>query len=213
MRGMLYSLVGVILLCVPTMAGHNHRQAVVVKQRVVEFDARTFLGVDGYYSTINQIRAEKFQEQQAQYERILIEQKAQIQLLKELLGQGIIPNPVTPEPVEPEPGPVPPKPIQPVDPGDYVPTQLDGAVFELFNNNCKKCHGKDDGAGGIKLIDAETDSLVLLPLEWRAHVHDLVNGVNLKERDLRAMPPGNPLNNEDVETLRLWMLEEASRLR
>lgn len=197
---------------------------VIVQQKVVEFDSDYFLGVNGYYDVVNQLQYEdQYQDQQ-----LLQQKEAQIdrlirlveELVRDRQGSGPITQP-EPQPVpqpqpqpEPQPWPEPapqPQP-EPTVPSPAADTNLDKAVFEIFTANCRNCHGPDSAKAGLQLVGQDEDGtywLNDLPLWDRVDVHDRVNGVNLRERGLKRMPIGEILPDDEVEIIRLWVVQKA----
>lgn len=120
----------------------------------------------------------------------------------------------TPEPTpQPQPQPIPepvpaPEPTQPP-----TESELDKAVFKIFIESCKNCHGPASAKAGLQLIGQDDDGtnwLNDLSLEDRVKTYDRVAGIKLKERGLKLMPLGGPaLPDDQVETLRLWMVQKA----
>lgn len=178
-----------------------HAQNVIVRQKTVEFDADTYLGLQGYYSVVDKLQAEKLQKEELNADTL----KALIEIVKILLEKqgngGVIPNiPTVPKP-EPKPEP------KPTD-------SLDSKVFKIFNDNCKQCHNTNNASKGLKLIgtDSQGDFLYDLSLAKRVKVFDSVNGVGLAERGKKLMPlESQALSDIDVETLRLWMIAKAEK--
>ena len=161
---------------------------VVVKQKKVQFDEQFFSGVNGYYSTIGLIERAKLQERLEFLEHENKRLKSENDLLIKLLNQKNI-NTVK-EPLEQK--------------NEYHPTEIDTKVYSLLKQNCAKCHN-EESKERLKLFDKNKETMVLLPLEYRALVYDKVNK--------REMPPSGPLNLEEIKTFEKWLLEESQRER
>ncbi len=207
------------------------KNKVVVDQKIVEFDARYYLGTPGYYSTINQIKEERATEDENALKAENQTLRAQIELLIKLCNAGNgggnhNPAPVPqPKPEEPTTPPVTPEPTpdEPAaggdrDNGNYEVTELDEKAYTIFKNKCAQCHSENGtkgswGGNPVVLFKKATDTLVLQPLENRALIHEVTRRVGLDDKGLSAMPPGGPLPDADVEVLYQWMQEEATRYR
>lgn len=213
MRTILWSIIA-ILMAVPAFATppYYHNQAVikkdvvVVKEKLVEFDADTYLGLGGYYA-IQEELADKHN-----VNKQLIKKDEQIDALIRLLeakyNNG---NPVTPPTEQPpvdEPV-LPPSPPTPVD-----DNSLDGQVFKIFKTNCINCHGPNQSQGKLKLIDSDTKGSFLVDNAKKAHrIYDRVQGFKLKERGLQAMPVGgHALEDADLQTLWVWTVKELDKV-
>lgn len=215
------SLVLMLISCsIASAGGHGFYypnavvQKVIVPQRVVQFDADYFQGVDHYYSLGEKLKSEKAVENKSEVDYY----KGQIELLLKILaakqGGAEIPAP-QPQPVpsnpelppQGEPVPVP----SPAEDGEYKVTDLDKKVYNIFKASCVRCHGDTQQDGGLTLIKG--GALQLVDLVDRVEIHDRVNGVSLAERGKAKMPKGGTLSDSDVETLRLWMVQESDRLK
>lgn len=223
----------ILLSMVSSVFAGNHffsnnvavKNQVIVDQKIVEFDARYFLGQPGYYTTLNQIKEERAEEDANSIKAENQALRAQIELLIKLCNG----NKPDPKPVEPTTPPVTPsEPTTPDEPttggdgdngGGYYVTELDEKAYAIFKNKCAQCHSekasKGDWGNGspVVLYKKDTDTLVLQPIENRALIHEVVRRVGLDDKGLSAMPPGGPLPDEDVEVLYQWMQEEATRFR
>jgi mono/diheme cytochrome c family protein len=197
--------------------GHGVKvQQVVIPQRVVQFDARYFEGVDNYFSLGEKLKTEKQAEKADEAEFY----KGQIKMLLEIMAAQQAGGKPLPAPVNPNPGVDPPPAPQPVPPapvpednnsGDYKVTEIDKKVFGIFSASCAKCHGDSKQDGGLTLIKG--GALQLVDLADRAEIYDRVLGVGLEARGKAKMPKGGVLSDNDVESLRLWMMEESDRIR
>lgn len=211
MKFLVYSLCAVLALT-PSFAFatnyYNNQQNVIIRQKVVEFDARTYLGTDGYYTVGEQLKNKKSADLQSEVDQL----KAQLDLLIKLLGGNGQGKPVQPAPEQPT-TPL-PAPQQPSEPSAGEPTKLDLEVFDIFTKSCVKCHGekgdgdlvllKKDGQGAYTVMpDLDTDTRVI--------VHHRVNGVNLNGE--AHMPKGGQLTDKEVEALRLWSVQKAKENR
>jgi hypothetical protein len=195
---------------------HNNVVDVIIKR--VEFDNRYYLGLDGYYSVgqelVDGANAEKLSRLETQLERLSAQNEI---LLKLLAGEKIPEVPTSPQPTQPT-QPVEPPVVQPEQPSTpNIPanptseaSNLDKKVYDIFSRRCANCHGDLKQDGGLVLI--KKGILQGLPLADRVEVHHRVNGVNLGHK--ARMPKGStPLSDIEVEDIRLWVVEEADRLR
>jgi len=184
-----------------------HNDALIIKEKRVEFDYRVFAGSDGYYSLGDALK----EEYNEGVEKELIETKAQLDLALKLLHKKNMPmKPVTPED-ETNTDEVPETPEEPeteVPPSEY--TELDKKVYAIFRADCVSCHGTTPVNNSLSLLNSE--GLAQVSLAARNRIHDRVNAVGLKERGLAKMPKGNKtLSDEEVEIIRLWGLELANK--
>lgn len=174
------------------------QQNVVVRKKTVEFDADTFIGLQGYYSVVEKLKAEEKAQSVDKETLDKLLELLKILLQKEANGGTAVPQtPITPQ--------EPPKPETPT---------LDKKVYEIFTRDCKSCHSQEKASGGLVLVgkDNKGEYLNDLTLSQRLLVHDRTYGVGLQERNLKRMPlQGKPLLDADVETLRLWALDKASK--
>jgi mono/diheme cytochrome c family protein len=168
----------------------------VVKQRVVQFDPNTFLGVQGYYTHGQNLRVQKSQEEDEKLKLLKEQNEILKQMVNALLkGKGAG-----------DTGTLPTKPEEPAVP------ELESKVLEIYSNKCAKCHGDTKADGGLtlvkdgKLVKDQNDGV---ELAIRNIVHHRVNGVSLSDGEVR-MPKGAPaLSNEEVEVLRLWTVDKS----
>lgn len=227
---------GLLLLAVSSIYANDDifiapQQQVVVPRKQISIRSDLYLGQDGYYSMQNLQAQRRMQEQmqksQEQYDdklNTLIDQQKQITNLLgkvvELLGGE---KPSTPEepPTDNDPGPV-----NPPEGGDDIPepnpganpnqpTDLDRKVFDIVKTNCARCHTGEDSRGGFKILERVDGTALLLDLfvEERVLIYDSVANINLKNRGKKLMPLGGQmLPEDDIETLRLWMVEAAEEL-
>ena len=196
---------------------------VTVIQKVVEFDSDYFLGIDGYYDTSNQIRQDRLTEEndvlRARLDKLTAQMEILLRLFKESKSDTDTDTEINPDPIEPNitddlDEAIDKKSDNNNDTTDeYIPTELDSKVHNIFKTKCARCHNETKQSGGLKLFNRQTDALVLLPIETRLNVHDVTNGVGLETKGLSRMPPNRPLLDAEVEILRQWALEEAARLR
>lgn len=223
MKTLIYSLIFSLCLtsqvkATPPVYYNNKVQQIIIPQKVVEFDARYFQGVDSYFSVGEQLRAEKNQEKNAEIEFY----KGQVEMLLKVLsnqsGGKVIPT--NPTPTNPEPNPVPspdptnpyPQPVPTQNPDEYKVTDIDRKVYNIFKTKCSRCHGDTKQDGGLTLV--KSDTLQLLDINDRVELYDRVQGINLEARGKARMPKGGAaLSDDEVETMRLWMIEESDRNR
>jgi cytochrome c553 len=182
--------------------------ALIIKEKRVEFDYRVFSGSDGYYALGDSLK----QEYNENVEKELIETKAQLDLALKLLHKKKMMPPKEDEtPTDDgetsvDEMPVPAEPES--TPSQY--TELDKKVYAIFRADCSSCHGTNPVNNSLSLINK--DGLPELTLASRNRIHDRVNNVGLAERGLAKMPKGNKtLGDEDVEAIRLWVQELAAK--
>lgn len=173
----------------------------IIRQRVVQFDPNTFLGTNGYYAHGENLRAQRQTQDDATLEAL----KEQNKILRELVaavlaGKGNAGNiDKIDKPEKPE------KPVDPPVPPDNS-TPIEKEVLKIFKDNCVKCHGETKADGGLSLV--KNDKLVDIPLSKMILVHHRTNGVNLNG-DAKMPKGNNGLSDEQVELLRMWLVEKA----
>ncbi len=189
-------------------------QNVVVPQRIVQFDANYFQGLNSYYAVGDKIRAEKATETTSEVEFY----KGQIDMLLKILAtkQGIpVPGtPIAPVPTPEVPvaGTVPEQPPVPANTGDYQVTEVDKKVYNIFKSKCSRCHGDTKQDGGLALVKDNT--LQLVDIYDRVEIYDRTLGLSLEARGKARMPKGGvALSDDEVETVRLWMVQESDQTR
>lgn len=192
MKYVIGCLIGLFL-----MSTNLYATDVVVKQRVVQFDPNTFLGIQGYYSHGQNLRVQKSQEEDEKLKLL----KEQNEILKQMV------NALLKGKVEGGAGGA-----LPVNPEEPAVPELETKVLEIYSTKCAKCHGDTKADGGLalvkdgKLVKDQNDGI---ELAIRNVVHHRVNGVSLSEGEVR-MPKGAPaLSNEEVEVLRLWTIDKS----
>lgn len=174
----------------------------VVKQKIVEFDNDYFQGVNGYYYTANSLRKRHEQEQQLENDEKLEEIAELLRGISEKLGNKVPTEPESEEEV----------PVEPETPDTEEISDLNKKVFNIFSKNCGNCHNDAKPTKDLSLVGEENGQKFLydLPLSDRVLVHHVTKGVNLDKTGHKLMPVGGPpLNQEDVTTLELWMIEKA----
>lgn len=180
-------------------------QQVVVPQKVVQFDQAYFQGINGYYSVADKIKAEKQEEKNVEIEFY----KGQIDMLLKILANknsGDKPIVVTPE--QPETPPPAPQPQPNTPTSDYKVTEVDKQVYNIIKAKCAKCHGDTKQDGELALI--KNDTLQLVDIYDRVDIFDRVSGIGLQARNKTRMPKGSPaLSDVEVESFRLWMIQES----
>lgn len=186
------------LLAMPVMATD-----VIVRQRVVQFDPNTYLGLQGYYSHGQKLVAEDNakKDEELKILREQVEELKKMTLALQSLTLGNVAGKVPAKPVEPEQKPV---------------DALEAKVLSLYLDKCAKCHGdtKQDGDLTLvkdgKLVISDNDSLELANRELVFHRTD---ASLLLEGEAR-MPKGSaPLTDEEVKTLKLWMHSKALAIK
>lgn len=170
---------------------HVIRKAVVVPQKVVEFDADYFLGEDYYYQLGQKLVDDKNKSRDDEIKDL----KSKLDLLLTLLskgnnGQGQQPGLPTPPPPEPEP----------------VKNEINDKILTLWNRKCVNCHGTTPQNNGLTLVKG--GSLEDLSLEQRLITYDRVLGYKLQERGLAKMPKGGSLTDEEVNLVYEWCLDK-----
>lgn len=211
----------------------NVVEHVDVLQKRVEFDAEYFLGYDGYYDVVNELQAQEY----AKDKDIILKQTEQVDKLIGLLEQVLKDKQSNPAPADPAPKPEEkpkpkskpdkpaPKPEQPPEPKPVDPglepkvgdLELNSKVYRIFSESCASCHGPTSAKAGLQLVGQDEDGTKWLSnstLENRVLVYDHTAGIKLKERGKKLMPLGGPaLPDEEVETLRLWMIAKAEEIK
>lgn len=181
-----------------------NQDKVIVKEKLVEFDADTYLGLGGYYSVQENLA------QKHDTGALLQKQSEQIDALIRLLEakyKGEV-KPTVPAPIEP-PVVVTPPPGEPTPVVPQVPTAgLNAQVYQIFKTNCVNCHGPNQASGKLQLIGRDAQGDYLVDVGIRAFkVYDRTAGIRLAERKLKLMPiGGTALSDEDVSTIWLWAM-------
>lgn len=186
-----------LIILFPTI---GYSTDVIVRQRVVQFDPNTYLGIQGYYTHGQQL-IQRNEVEKAEEIRLLKEQldelKKQTAALQQIvLGNGGNPGQPLPKPEDNTP----PKSV------------LEEKVLKIYTEKCAKCHADENDDGGLtllkggKLVIHENDKE---ELAIRTNVFLRTDAGLLQEGETR-MPKGSPpLSDEDVNTLKLWMREKA----
>jgi len=174
---------------------------VIVRQRVVQFDPNTYLGIQGYYTHGQQL-IQRNEVEKAEEIRILKEQLDELKKQTVALQQIVLGNGGTgSNPVQPLPIPDVPQ-VSP----------LEAKVLKIYTEKCAKCHADENDDGGLTLL--KDGKLVIHEdskeeLAIRTNVFLRTDAGLLQEGETR-MPKGSPpLPDEDVNTLKLWMREKA----
>src|SRR3990167_493950 len=189
----------VCLLVTPAVRATDfNRQNVIVRQKIVEYDPRYYLGLDGYYSVGQKIQAD---EQSATLNDISSKLDVLIQLLSR--GQNL-PTPV--EPLKPKEPRQPENPTTPENPDGLEPTALDINAYNIFSTNCASCHNENKKGGRLQLVNAANKSLIY---------QDLVTRVLIEKAVFSGKMPlsGKKLSDKDVDALKKWIQEEAEILK
>jgi hypothetical protein len=184
------------------------KDVVVVKEKVVEYDADTYLGLGGYYHVAEELAEKHNVDKQIEKKDAQID--ALLATLNKLLETKYKNGDVKPvEPTVPEPSSPPSEP-------EPVPTNdsLDAQVFKIFKNNCIDCHGPTQSKGKLKLIDRDDKGNFLVNNAKSAHrIYDRVQGFKLKERGLQLMPiGGHQIEDADLQTLWVWTVRELDKV-
>lgn len=198
---------GLAVYATPPYQQHYYPPAkqdvVIVKQKVVEFDADTYLGLEGYYSIQNELvdkhgSAAQLKKKDDQIDALirLLESKYK----SDKPGQD---NPPVETPANPE------QPSQPPSAGE----DLNAQVFQIFKKSCATCHGPTQSSGKLRLIGRDDKGEFLVDIGLKsARVYDRVLGNHLKERGLALMPLNKgQLSDEDVSTIHLWNTQNIER--
>ena len=218
MKLIIYSLFFSIAMVSTAMAtppyvyqANTQVQQVIVPQRTVEFDQQYYQGINSYFSVGDKIRAEKASETDAQIEFYKGQVDMLLKILAQKTGTPIAPAPTTP-PAEQPPAEQPPILPQPPDNGEYKVTEVDKKVYNIVKTKCARCHGDTKQDGGLALI--KDGSLQLVDINDRVEIHDRTLGINLEARGKTRMPKGGvPLTDDEVETFRLWAVQESDMNR
>lgn len=202
---------------------YNYNNIAVVKQKIVEFDDRTYLGLDGYYSVGEQIREKARIEKIAEdielrtslkevakalqdQNKLSKEGNLKLELLLKVLAGEKVPDPAT-KPVQPEQPEENPKDEskEEVETTDRdKATEIDTKVYEIVKRDCASCHGKNSES--IVLI--KDDVLQKPSLLGLIEIVKRVRGDNL--HGAARMPKGKAaLSDADVKILEDWMFEEV----
>lgn len=184
----------------PHVVNNNNVQQVRVVQRRVEFSPEYFLGTEGYYAYGQQLKANK---QAVTDDTLVNELKEQNKILKDIVAA------LTGKKVEVPPTESTPSPANNVpEPNDGY-SQLEKAVYNIFSESCVKCHGDTKADGGLALI--KNGKLQDLSVATSMILHHRTNGIGLDvDNGEVRMPKGSPpLDNDKVETIRLWSVEKA----
>ena len=209
------SILALMALCSATYAGDYTVSKVghpIIKQRVVEFDARYFVGDDGYFSTAENIRTQRIAEQYVTIEDRLIDLQSQIESINSFI-KNINTTPKvdnTPkvddkeEPKQDVPSNIDPKELG---------TEVDANVAKIFKDSCVACHG-NESSFALFGDDEKGEYLRNLPLATRTEIYNRVLGADLDIQEKARMPKGAPpLSDEEVSSLRLWMIQKANQER
>ncbi len=207
---------GRIVCSDPVVEHFNVVDHVDVLQKRVEFDAEYFLGYNGYYDVVEELRAQEY----VRDKDILLKQTEQVDKLISLLEQVLKQQTSTSDKDKNDKTEKQPKADKPKENDDNKTAKnipLNNKVFKIFKEQCASCHSNSSKKAGLQLVgkdDDGTEWLADLPLEYRVITYDLVAGINLKERGKKLMPLGGPaLSDEEVETIRLWMIAKAEELK
>jgi mono/diheme cytochrome c family protein len=89
---------------------------------------------------------------------------------------------------------------------ESVDPQLQANALKILQTNCTSCHGNGSGSGGVHtLTDVNhlISSGLIVP-------NDPDSSLLFRVVESGQMPPGSPLANADVETLRAWISGASS---
>ena len=170
---------------------------VIVKRHITEFDANSYLGLQGYYSVMDRAKIELAQNHELD-RKALSDLTTIVKTLLERQNCQPMSQPTIPQPpVEQPPAP------QPAQNQGLTGSDLDKKVYAIFTKNCASCHSDTKTSGGLKLVTA--NGLYDLSAKQRFNIHFRTFGVNLKTFNKALMPlNGNSLSDADVSTLYDW---------
>ena len=207
-------LVLIVSFAVPVFAthfyGNGHAQNVIVKQKIVEFDNRDYLGLDGYFRVGDQLdnRYPIYVDDNNQLEQNLGEKLDKViekldgtnirieTLLKILAGEDA----TIPEP-KPESGPVENEVGEPTD-----VSEIDAKVYDLVALKCAKCHNEKNDGGGLVMMKG--DVLQRPPLAMMDLIVHLTEATDLKEGEVRMPKGSGPLTDDELKTFKDWRYDE-----
>lgn len=200
-------------VCQPAQSHNNIQRLRVVEdvnvlQKRVEFDSQYFLGLEGYYDVGNQL-----QQQRIEQDRDVISKQSQqldrlLGLLEEIVKQKREGSPTKQKVPTVD---LPDTNVE-VGPSPNESSKIDISVYKIFKESCFACHGTNSPKAGLQLVG--DGWLTDLSLEDRVLAYDHVAGINLKNRGKKLMPLGGPpLSDEDVELVRLWMIDKAEKIK
>lgn len=199
---MKYLILATLLLLFPSI---GYADNYIIKQKLVEFDNDYYQGVNGYYSTARSLRTREDVRKEQENEEIQLQILETLQRIESKLSTGDTPE-------------LPEVPQTPDVPEEPVPTEspdvsdLNLKVFNIFKKNCANCHNDTKSSKELALVGEENGEEFLydLPLSDRVLIHHVTNNVNLDKTGHKLMPIGGPpLDNDSVETLRLWVVDKA----
>lgn len=192
-------IIPILLIFIPTFCWATPpivvvQQPTVIQRHTVQFDAQTYLGLNGYYGAIDKQKQENLQLQQLDNQSI----RTLVEILKGVLDKQA--TPITPTPNVSIP-------IVPKNPSPTVGNDLDKQVYNIFKTNCASCHSDKTASGGLKLV---TDNgLYNLSALDRSNIYFRTNAAHLKELNLNSMPLNKPvLNDNDVKILAIWAISK-----
>lgn len=174
----------------PYHYNYVYPQQTIIQRHTVEFDADTYLGLNGYNGVQDKLKLENARQNQVDSETI----KTLAEALKLALGgNGALPQTekITEEPKKSE-------------------LSLDREVYNIFKANCAGCHS-EGASGGLKLL--AKDGLYDLSAVQRSKVYFRTTGPNLlKEMGLPLMPLNkSPLSDNDIKILYKWALQKINQ--
>lgn len=181
-----------VLAFCPIVSGNPYQyvQPLVVRQKVVEFDADTYLGTYGYYSVGEKLKAEKLSAEDAENAYL----RGKIDALREELDRlrGVKPNGDVPLPNNPEV------------PEDDPVLILENKVLDIFTRyNCIKCHVNPQN--GVVLV--KDGKLADLDVFARRDVYYRSEGSHLENGDVRMPKGAPPMKDEDVNILFSYLMQ------
>lgn len=188
-------ILALLIILIPVI---GYSTDVIVRQRVVQFDPNTYLGIQGYYTHGQQL-IQRNEVEKTEEIRILKEQLDELKKQTAALQQIVLGNSGS-ENANPNPQPIP------------QVSPLEAKVLKIYTEKCAKCHADENDDGGLTLL--KDGKLVIHEdskeeLAIRTNVFLRTDAGLLQEGETR-MPKGSPpLPDEDVNTLKLWMREKA----
>lgn len=195
---MKYLIVGIFFLLTGISYGNPYRYSqnvdkVIIKEKVVEYDADYYLGTEGYWQVGKAIQKEALTAEQSENAYL----KGKVDALKEIIKE-LESKKNGSKPAE-----------NPVEDGDnkVEPVEPKNKILEIFEKNgCIKCHSSNKLDGELELV--KDGKVAELSLAQRVLIHHRVNGVNLKGEG-RMPKGGKAVSSEEVEILRDWLVEGA----
>lgn len=162
----------------------------VVQRHTVEFDAQTYLGLNGYTGVVDKLKSQQLKQNQIDSATLA----DLISILKKVLENQKTTDISVPQPSQPTP---------------TTSDSLDKQVYNIFKSKCANCHSDATASGGLKLI-TNNGGLYNLNANDRNEIYYRTAGGVLSELKLDLMPRGAPpLSDSEVKTLGIWALKKT----